>query len=253
MDLFTLKKVIGVLLMPINLTLILMVIGLFSLRNRQFRSAVCFLCATLILLLSSLAPVSDRLMLPIEDNFEAFSRSAKPVDYIVVLGCGHVNNDALPVTSELNPCSLQRMVEAIRIYQLHPEATILTSGAAFSQPKSNAETVKSAMAALGINEEKIIVEAFPKDTEEEAQLIAPRVRGTNVVLVTNAAHMSRSVEYFKRQGVEVIAAPAGNWVKGLEQPKAWGYFVPNAKKLQQTTNAWYETLGRIVQWLKKFV
>jgi len=250
MDLFTLKKIIGVMLMPINLILLLLVLGLIFQRSSNIKSTVCIFSATLLLLLSTLAPISDRLMQPIEANYEAFARSAKPVDYIVVLGCGHVNDDALPATSQLNICSLQRMAEALRIYQMHPEATIITSGAAFSQPQSNAETVKQALVELGVEPYKIIVEVFPKDTEEEAELIAPRVRNTNVVLVTNADHMPRSVIYFERQGVSVIPAPAGNWVKGLHQPKAWGYYTPNAKELQQTTNAWYETLGRIVQWFK---
>ncbi|WP_448547145.1 ElyC/SanA/YdcF family protein [Thalassotalea fusca] len=253
MDLFTLKKIIGVMLMPINLILLLMIFGLLFQRSNHVKSTVCFVSATILLLLSSLAPVSDRLMQPIEANYEAFSRSSKPVDYIVVLGCGHVNDDMLPATSQLNVCSLQRMAEALRIYQMHPEAMILTSGAAFSQPKSNAETVKQALVDLGVEPHKVIVEVFPKDTEEEAQLIAPRVRGTNVVLITNADHMPRSVTYFERQGVTVHPAPAGNWVRGMHQPKAWGYYVPNAKELQQTTNAWYETLGRIVQWFKGLV
>ena len=49
--------------------------------------------------------------------------------------------------------------------------------------------------------QKIISENFPKDTEEEAELISPRVQGTKVVLITNADHMPRSINYFQSQGV----------------------------------------------------
>ena len=33
-------------------------------------------------------------------------------------------------------------------------------------------------------------------TEEEAELIAPRVTGKNVVLITNSDHMPRAIKYF---------------------------------------------------------
>ena len=61
----------------------------------------------------------------------------------------------------------------MRIYHLHPEARIITSGYGGVNPVSNAETVKQSLILLGIPAQKIITENFPKDTEEEAQLIAP--------------------------------------------------------------------------------
>ncbi|MDX2370094.1 MAG: ElyC/SanA/YdcF family protein [Colwellia sp.] len=194
--------------------------------------------------------ISNTLMVSIEDNYEAFTRSSKPVDYIVVLGNGHSSNDALPVTSQLQVGSLQRLVEALRIYQIHPEARIITSGFTGDDPVSNAEKMKQSLVLLGIPEQKIITENFPKDTEEEAELISPRVQGANVVLITNADHMPRSMKYFQLQGVFPIAAPTGYWVRGLNDKNDWRYFVPSSKKLEQTTVVWYESLGRLVQWLK---
>jgi len=192
--------------------------------------------------------VSDHLMVSIEDNYEAFTRSNKPVDYIIVLGGWATKNDALPATSLLGIISLQRLVEVIRIYKLHPEAKIVTSG-----HQTNVQKMKQSLMLLGIPEQKIITVNFPKDTEEEAQLISPRVLGSNVILVTNADHMPRAMKYFQTQGVYPIAAPTGHWVKNINSPKNWSYYMPSSKKLQQTTIAWYESLGRITQWLKGFV
>ncbi len=195
-------------------------------------------------------PIANQLMLPLENQYESFSRSNKPVDYIVILGCGHTTDHAIPATSQLKDCSLQRLVEALRIFRLHPEAQLITSGAALSDGVANAEKVKESAILLGVPEHKIIVESYPKDTEEEAELVAPRVLGKNVVLITNADHMIRSINYFAKQGVSVIPAPAGNWVKGMDQDKSWGYYIPNPKALMQTTTAWYEYIGQLVQWLK---
>jgi len=251
MDLFALKKIIGLLLMPMSIISVLLILAICYFKVRPKFSFKCLLSAFLLLTLSSLGVVADKLIQPLESRYESYTRLDTKIDYIVILGCGHTTNDALPVTAQLYTCSLQRLVEAIRIANIHPEARIITSGAALGDEVANAEKVKQAAILLGINEEKIIVESFPKDTEEEAELIAPRVRGKNVILITNADHMLRSVNYFTGQGVKVIPAPASYYVKGLTQSKDWSYYaVPNPKNLTQTTTAWYEYLGLTVQWLK---
>ncbi|MDO6447281.1 ElyC/SanA/YdcF family protein [Colwellia sp. 1_MG-2023] len=202
------------------------------------------------MILLSTGYVSDRVMQPLENNFASYQYTEKPIDYIVILGCGNTSNPDLPATSQLFPCSLQRLVEGLRIFKLHPEAQLITSGAAFDDNDSNATNVKKAAMLLGVPESKIIVESFPKDTEEEAELIAPRVQGKNVVLVTNADHMLRAVNYFKQHGIDVIPAPASNWVKNIDGYKNWSYYLPKSHNLTQTTNAWYESIGLLVQWLK---
>jgi len=253
MDLFLLKKVISVFIMPINLVLLLLILSLLYFRKRPSASFKCLISALLLLIITSMPVVSDNFMVSIEDNYEAFVRSSKPVDYIIVLGGWHKSNDALPVTSQLSSDSLHRLVEVIRVYKLHPEAKIITSGHHNVDTVSNAQKMKQSLMLLGIAEQKIITENFPKDTEEEAQLISPRVQGSNVVLVTNADHMPRAMKYFQAQGVEPIPAPTGFWVKNIKGQKNWNYYIPNSRSLQQTTVAWYESLGLFVQWLKGLI
>ena len=253
MALFLLKKIISMLIMPINIVLLLLLMSVFYFRGRPKTSFKYLISAFLLLFVSSMPVVSDKLMVNIEDNYDTFTRSSKPVDYIIVLGGWHENNAALPVTNQLNVDSLQRLVEVIRIYKLHPEAKIITSGHHAIDEVSNAQKMKRALVLLGVAEQKIITENFPKDTEEEAQLISPRVLGSNVVLVTNADHMPRAMKYFQSQNIEPIPAPTGHWVKNINSPKGWRYYIPSSKKLQQTSTAWYETLGQLVQWIKGLV
>lgn len=250
MDLFLLKKIITLLIMPITIIVILLLLALIFHRKRPSLSFKYLSVAVLLLVITSLPPISDQFMVSIEGNYQPFSRSIEPVDYIVVLGNNHTTNNAFPVTTQLSTGALQRMVEAIRIYKLHPEARIITSGFAGSDSISKAEKVKQALVVLGIPAQKIITENFPKDTEEEAQLISPRVLGTNVVLITNANHMPRAIKYFQTEGVNPIPAPTGYWVKNPAGKKDWVYYFPSSKKLQQTSVAWYESIGRLVQWLK---
>lgn len=249
MDLFLLKKVVGYLLMPYTLALLLLILALILFKRNANLSFKSLLLSTLILVLASIPWISDRLMHPLENTYQAYNKQAN-LDYIVILGCGHTTDENWPATSQLKPCSLQRMVEGLRIHHLHPEAQIIASGAALGDKEANAVKVKAALVSLGVPAFKIHVESFPKDTEEEAQLIAPRIAGANIALVTNADHMPRSVGYFEREGATVYPAPASPWVKGLNNHKNWGYFLPNAEELKQTTNVWYETLGGIAQWFK---
>jgi uncharacterized SAM-binding protein YcdF (DUF218 family) len=250
MDLFLLKKIITVFIMPINIALLLLIFALIVHNKKPKQSIKSLSAAIIILLISAFPPFSDTVMTAIENDYPPYVKTDIAVDYIVVLGCRHNTNAELPVTSQLASCSLQRMVEALRIYQLHPEARIITSGYGGSNPVSNAETVKQSLVLLGVPAQKIITENFPKDTEEEAELIAPRVQGTQVVLVTNADHMPRSINYFQQQGIYPTAAPTGYWVKNPNSNKSWAYYMPSSKNLQQTTVAWYESLGLLVQWFK---
>jgi uncharacterized SAM-binding protein YcdF (DUF218 family) len=250
MDLFLLKKIISALIMPLSVIIILLLLAIIFYQYKKRFSYVCLIVATLLLTLGSLRPFANLVMAPIENQHLAFTHSIEPVDYIIILGCRHTTDPELPATSELGICSLQRLVEAIRIFKIHPEAHLITSGYAGHDEMSNAEKVKEAAMLLGIPERKIIVESFPQDTEEEAALISPRVTGKNVVLITNSDHMPRAIKYFQLQGVDPIAAPAGKWIKGTDDEKNWPYYLPRPENLEQTTHAWYESLGRIVQWLK---
>ncbi|WP_440876863.1 YdcF family protein [Thalassotalea sp. PLHSN55] len=251
--LFLFKKIIGVLIMPINVIILLMLAALILHRYSPKLSFRCLFVSILLLILSSLPVVSDMMMKPIEDNHEAFTYANKPVEYIVVLGCGHVTDDSLPAVSQLRVCSLQRAIEALRIHQLYPTAHIITSGFGGSDKTPNAELIKQALVELGVNEQLIITEPTPQDTEEEAELISARVTYKPVILITNSDHMPRALAYFEQQGVNAIAAPASRWVKDYYGEKSWQYYLPNSEAFEQTTHVWYESFGRFVQWLKQYL
>lgn len=236
--------------MPLSLVIILLLLAIIFHKSKAKFSFKCLVSATILLFLSAFSPISNSLIAPLENTYPSFENTTKNIDYIVVLGCAHVNDKKLPALSQLQTCSLQRLTEAIRIYQLHPEATIITSGRAGAQKTSNAQMVKAAAIGLGIPANKIITENFPKDTEEEAELISPRVKGANVVLITNANHMPRAINYFKQQGVTPIAAPTGYWFKGESNRKTWRYYFPNSTNIKKTTTAWYEYMGLVWQRLK---
>lgn len=252
MDFFFLKKIIGTLLMPLNIVIILLLLSIYLYKKKHQYSFHCLVMSTSLLILFSLPIVSKNLMAPLENNYLAYSPSNEKIDYIIVLGGYHVSNEKLPATMQLASYSLERLVEAIRIANLHPEATIIMSGGKANNPESNAQKMKEAAVLLGMQADRIKTEIRPRDTQEEAELIAPIVKNKNAILITNADHMLRSVNYFKTQGVNVIPAPASFWVKRDSKDHKLEFYsiTPNSRSFHQTTTFWYETLGLAWQWLK---
>jgi len=249
MDFFLFKKLIAVAAMPMNIALLLLLLALVFFKSKPAFAVKAISLSFVSLLIGAMPPISNALVSNMEGHYESFTVSATPVDYIVILGCGHQTNDALAVTSQLKPCSLQRLVEGIRIAHLHPEATLIASGFAGIDPVPNAEKVKQAAIALGIPAQRVLTESYPRDTQEEAELISPRVKGTNVVLVTDAYHLPRAMKYFELAGVNPVPAPAGFFVKDPDTQIKWLTYFPTSKALHQTSIIWYETMGQIWQWI----
>ncbi|NMP17433.1 ElyC/SanA/YdcF family protein [Thalassotalea sp. Y01] len=247
MDWFLLKKLIGQLLQPMILILFLMLLALLLFHSRRHVARVSLFLATLFLFGFSFIGVSNSLIAPYEQRYPTFSQQQQRLDYIVILGCGHTSDDTLGASQQLQICSLQRMVEGMRVANLHPEATIITSGAAFYDSTSNAQKVKQALIELGFSGD-IITNDQAKDTEDEAMLLMPRLTNTHFALVTNANHMPRAMTYFEQQGLTPIAAPTGYFVK--QGPLNWQDYFPDANQLHKTETFFYEFFGQIWQWLK---
>ena len=110
MDLFLLKKIITVFIMPINIVLLLLIFALFMHGKNPKKSIKSLSAAIVILLISAFPPFSDTVMTAIENDYPPYVKTNESIDYIVVLGCGHNTNAELPVPSQLATCSLQRMV-----------------------------------------------------------------------------------------------------------------------------------------------
>ncbi len=245
MFLFTLKKIIGLLLKPLSITLLLLFLSIVLYKYRPKLSRLFLIAGFSVLVISSTSLFSGKIIQSVESKFTVFEQQPEPLDFIVILGCGHVTNHQLPAIMQLQTCSLQRLLEGFRIYQMHPEATVITSGYAFTDEVSNAKKVKLAAISLGIPEEKIIAEERPKDTKEEARLIAPLLKNKRFALVTNAVHLPRAYNYFETQQLSPIPAPTGFIYKG-EITNYLSQF-PKPSTLSQTTKAWHEALGTIVQ------
>lgn len=249
--LFTLKKYIGGLMLPLPALLILIGIGLllvwFSRWQKTGKGIIS--ASWLILLLLSLQPVADKMLKPIEDSYPTW-HGAETVKYIVVLGGGYTWNDAWAPSSNLINNSLPRLNEGIRLLHQNPGAKLIFTGAAAkTNPISTAEAGARVAESLGIPRGDIITLDSPKDTEEEAAAVKQAIGDVPFLLVTSASHMPRAMVFFRNAGLHPLPAPA-NQMAIVSPLNPWERAIPSPVWLMHSDRVGYETLGRIWQWLK---
>jgi uncharacterized SAM-binding protein YcdF (DUF218 family) len=249
--LFTLKKVIGGMILPLPLLLLMMALGLGLLWFSRFQRSgkICLSFAWLALLLLSLQPVADSLLKPIENSYPTW-RGAERVEYVVVLGGGYTWNPEWAPSSNLLNNSLPRLAEGIRLWQANPGAKMIFTGArAITNPVSTGEAGARVAESLGVPRSEIIVLDTPKDTEEEAAAVKQAIGDAPFLLVTSASHLPRAMIFFRHAGLHPLPAPANQLA--ISSPlNPWERLIPSPVWLMHSDRVGYETLGRIWQWLK---
>mgnify|MGYP000899673643 FL=1 len=249
--LFTLKKVLGGMMLPLPLLLLLMAVGLALLwRSRLQKTGKTLVTLSwLLLTLLSLQPVADELLKPIEKNYPTW-RGGTPVEYVVVLGGGYTWNPQWAPSSNLINNSLPRLAEGIRLWRENPGSKMIFTGAAAkTNPVSTAEAGARVAESLGVPRSAIIVLDRPKDTEQEATEVKKAIGAAPFLLVTSASHLPRAMIFFRHAGLNPLPAPANQLaVESTLNP--WERAIPSPFWLMHSERAIYETLGRIWQWLK---
>ncbi len=237
---FYVKKVLGMLLMPIPLTLILIITGLLLLRRlpRLGRSLIGL--AAFWLAITSWHPIADRLLAPFEDDYPVFD-IRQPVDAVVVLGGCHATDPAVPPAAQLCSSSLFRLTEGLRILAANPQALLLVSGYAGSDVRPHADVMREVALSMGISAERIRHYPQPRDTAEEAAQMTPELRGKRFALVSEASHLPRAKVFFEAQGLAPVPAPA---MKMSSPDSDWRI---EARAALKSERALYEGLGRLWQ------
>ncbi len=237
---FLLKKFIAAFLMPLPIFMFLMLLGIYLLYKKKSKQAMATIIAALLWIsLLSYAPFSALLILPLESRYSAVDLDSIDTEYIHVLGTGHVANDTIPLSSQLDIQGLVRLNEGVSIYKQRNGMKLIFSGYGKDEPISNAK--KSAMIAvdLGVDRDDIILFEEPRDTAEEAKAVKSFIGDKRLVLVTSAAHMVRAAALFRKAGIDVIPAPTNFKVK--REDDLLGF--PSAEGLSRSESAFHEYLG----------
>lgn len=245
----TISRLAAPVLAPLPLLMLLLLAAMLLLWRGWRRGAALALLGALALLLVSGYGLGSR------NSLRALERSFPPFDpaslqasqraelrHVVVLGNSHGVDPAWPRSAHLSGSSLRRLVEGIDIHRRLPGTKLVLSGGVNIEPEPNAEIVADMARRLGVPEQDLLIENRPRDTLEEAALLAPLLGERPFVLVTSAAHMPRALRLFEERGLRPLAAPTDFWVR-TGRPSDSGAWLPNCQNISLTERILYERLA----------
>lgn len=254
---FFLSRMVVELFAPFILSILILCTGTFFLvLNKRKMALVCNTVGLAIILIFGYGLWSTTVMQERESAYPPFALNGKlptvaeDVDYIAILGSGHVSDPRLPVTAQIGSSSLYRLVEGVRLSELLPEARIVITGGIGYDPIPNAEIVAKTANILGLDKSRLIVDDWPRDTLQEAEVLERLVGTQPFILVTSASHMKRAMEIVRSRGMNPIAAPTDYMFKN-QLHKTAASFLPRPGNLELVRSLIYEYLGTLWAKIKK--
>ena len=232
--------------MPTPFLLILLAIGfVLILRNARKLGSALVVISLVSFYAFSVRPLAHLIASPLEFQYPKYS--GQKVEYVVVLGSGHVSDERIPTVSQLKTVGLARLTTGIEIYKQNPGAKLLLSGYGGYDQRSHAEVSAEVAQVFGVPKDDILLAPDAKTTREEALAWQILLHDQPFALATSAMHMPRAMYLFQSVGLTPIAAPA-NFETAGHRASYWRDWMPSASKLLIVEAAWHEYLG--LAWAK---
>jgi len=215
---------------------------LFWKRHRS-KSAYLFTTALVLYILFGTGPLAFWLLGNLEFRYPPYEESARhrDIEDIVLLAGYAERSEDMPLSSHVNGTSAIRILEAARIYRLMPGRNIYVSGS-----DDVPGVIKDVLVSLGIPRKCIVIEGNSRSTMESGVNLAALLKGRDVILVTSAGHMHRSVLTFRTFGMNPVPAPTDFMTR--RNILATGY-LPSPLNLKLSDLAVHEYAG--IQWYGK--
>jgi uncharacterized SAM-binding protein YcdF (DUF218 family) len=252
-----LSKLLPLFFYPLGLACVLMVVALVTLWKRPRWAAGAIALALIILLVGSNGWVSRFLVRSLE--WQNLPHAELPnAEVIVVLG--GATKPAIPPRPAVDLSEEgDRVFYGAQLYQQKKAPLVIVSGGRIhwrdSGPSESAD-MATILSQMGVPASAIIQDPDSLNTYENAVNVRKilEARGIRqVLLVTSAMHMPRSLLIFKRQGIAAIPAPTDflvteNELQELQSsPQATLLnMLPDSDRLQQLTRALKEYIGLVV-------
>ncbi len=255
-----LSKLLPLFFYPLGLACVLMVVALVTLWKRPRWAAGVIALALFVLLVGSNGWISRSLVRSLE--WQNLGGELPNAEAIVVLG-GATKPAILPRPGVDLSEEGDRVLYAAQLYQQNKSPLVIVSGGRISwrgRGGSEAADMATILSQMGVPASAIIQEPDSFNTYENAVNVRKILenRGIRqVLLVTSAMHMPRSLLIFKHQGIAAIPAPTDflvtkNDLQELQSsPQAILLnLLPDAERLQQFTRALKEYVGLLVYRLR---
>ncbi len=254
-----LSKLLPLFVYPLGLAIVLISVALVAMPHHKGKARkwpkLLIGLALSILLVSSSRPASDWLVGSLEQQNIPTGNLPK-ADAIVVLGGGTRPKISPRPWVEVAEAG-DRIIYGARLFLEGKAPLLIVSGGRAEwlgeggNPES--EDMTAISTALGVPTTAIAQDATSLNTRENAVNVKAilQQRGLkNILLVTSALHMPRSLAIFRKLEIEAIAAPTDFLTVSNTNEKGLAGtlfdLLPDAEALKNTTNALKEVVGMII-------
>jgi uncharacterized SAM-binding protein YcdF (DUF218 family) len=259
-SMFYFKKLVSFFLAPLHLGLVLALLGLvllwFGTDKRQKQGKWLVTLGFGWIFIFGMGPVAHSLMellekpyLPPREKVEISKDLQPKPEFIVVLAAGHRADPGLPQSSNLGYPAMQRLAEGIILHRRFPGSKLVLSGGMLSFGVKECETMRNIAVALGVDQNKILLEGDSRDTKSQAENLRKLIQDRPFIVVTSAQHMPRTMALMKGQNLNPVPAPTAFCISAEEEdPDGWHFPFPSLGYLGTSHRALHEHVGKL--WAK---
>ncbi len=238
---------------PGGIILAVLLISLLFLINRK-KLATCLTIFLVFFLFLFSSWFGEYILLrPLEDDYSALQEIpndnlnlSNPA--IVVLGGGLIEDSLAEKTgkTEIGEVTLARLYGAYGIYQ-EIKCPIWVSGGrvpGYSGDVPSAEIMEEVLTKMGVSPNNIFQESDSRTTFENAIFTIEEIKQQGyqeIILVTSALHMRRSVQSFENSEITIIPAPV-NYLFENTKPGILN-ILPNGSSWNHNLRALHEWIG----------
>lgn len=261
MSFLFLSKLLPLFVYPLGLSCLLLLVALWLFWRRSRWTFVPILVAFLILVTTGNVRFSNNLVKSLEWQYLP-SENLPLAEAIVVLG-GATRNDEPPrIIPDMSDRG-DRLLYAAKLYKDGVAPLIILTGGRiqwYGGESSEARSMATILELMGIPRDVMILESRSLNTYENAVYTKEILNKKNIkqiLLVTSATHMPRSLAIFKKQGINAIPAPTDFMISERNlienqfstESRILSY-IPDTESLDRTTQALKEYIGTSIYRLR---
>jgi uncharacterized SAM-binding protein YcdF (DUF218 family) len=258
--LFFLSKLLPAIFFPLGFACLAgLSAAILAFAGKRKSAAAASLAGVAVLYLASLGPVSQALLRSLEDRYPQ-ATTYPPSPAIVILGGAGVPRMPPRLHSETNAWG-DRLGYGAMLFRRGLAPRIMVTGGLIpwgpGTPRSEAATGAEVLRDYyGIDPASVLLADESRNTREDAACVRRRFEALGlpkeIILVTSAAHMPRSVALFRKEGFLVHPAP-GDFHASARSSIAPVQLLPDEADLAETWFALHEYLGyyayRFLGWI----
>ena len=250
---FLIEKIISLtLLSPLPIIIILFLIGIGNLFNKKKKSGLLLIVISIFMYWASTDAFIDKKLYKLEAIYSPITEeNLKRGEVYVLLGGGIITTTVEGNIPGIMPSV--RILKTAEYYKKYPKKIYISGGSPLQNQESESSVYARELISLGVSPEDIIIEDNSKNTNENALFIKQKlnsVENKNIILITSAFHMKRSIAIFKKnmQEFEVIPAPC-NYLASQEKENFF-YYIPKYYNFMKFQLWVWESIGNIYYKIK---